>query len=92
MWNDTEGMALIRNHYPWFYKHIGAFKTGVEKADIMRYFILYHHGGVYADLDMECLRPWEPLLQVRARPRCQAPPPPPVARTASARMACVCAG
>ena len=22
MWNDTEGMALIRNHYPWFYKHL----------------------------------------------------------------------
>ena len=63
MWNDTEGMALIRNHYPWFYKHIGAFKTGVEKADIMRYFILYHYGGIYADLDMESVRPIEPLLE-----------------------------
>lgn len=62
-WNDTQGLALIEQHYPWFYKHIGKFKSGVEKADIMRYFILYHHGGVYADLDMECLRPWEPLLR-----------------------------
>ena len=62
-WNDTQGLLLIEEHYPWFYKHIGKFKSGVEKADIMRYFILYHHGGVYADLDMECLRPWEPLLR-----------------------------
>jgi hypothetical protein len=62
-WNDTQGLALIEQHYPWFYKHIDKFKSGVEKADIMRYFILYHHGGVYADLDMECLRPWEPLLR-----------------------------
>eukprot|EP01043_Picozoa_sp_COSAG02_P020557 COSAG02_NODE_1018_length_15181_cov_18.026389_6_plen_528_part_00 len=62
-WNDTQGLELIEQHYPWFYKHIGKFKSGVEKADIMRYFILYHHGGVYADLDMECLRPWEPLLR-----------------------------
>lgn len=39
-----------------------SFKTGVEKADIMRYFILYHYGGIYADLDMEAVRPIEPLL------------------------------
>ena len=62
LWNDTESMALIQQHYPWFFKHIHHFKSGVEKADIFRYFILYHHGGVYMDLDMECLRPWEPLL------------------------------
>eukprot|EP01048_Picozoa_sp_COSAG05_P010572 COSAG05_NODE_939_length_6517_cov_2.480524_5_plen_601_part_00 len=62
LWNDTESMALIKEHYPWFHKHIHHFKSGVEKADIFRYFILYHHGGVYMDLDMECIRPWEPLL------------------------------
>lgn len=28
-----------------------------------RYFILYHHGGLYADLDMEAVRPIEPLLR-----------------------------
>jgi hypothetical protein len=63
IWNDTESLSLIKDHYPWFYKHIHHFKSGVEKADIFRYFILYHHGGVYMDLDMECLRPWDPLLQ-----------------------------
>ena len=26
-----------------------------------RYFVLYEFGGVYADLDMECLRPLDPL-------------------------------
>jgi hypothetical protein len=49
-------MRLIETHYPWFYKHMGAFRTGVEKADIIRYFILYHYGGIYADLDMEAVR------------------------------------
>ena len=39
------------------------FRTGVEKSDILRYLLLYHYGGVYADLDVECLRPFEPLLQ-----------------------------
>lgn len=62
MWNDTAALSFLEEEYPWFHKHIENFKSGVEKADILRYFILYHFGGVYADLDMECLRPWEPLL------------------------------
>ena len=39
------------------------YRTGVEKSDILRYLLLFHYGGVYADLDVECLRPFEPLLQ-----------------------------
>eukprot|EP01047_Picozoa_sp_COSAG01_P097043 COSAG01_NODE_27432_length_685_cov_18.373720_2_plen_48_part_00 len=46
---------MSRNRYPWFVPHLQQFKSGVEKADIMRYFILYHHGGIYADLDMEAV-------------------------------------
>ena len=67
MWNDTEGLGLIEREYPWFWEHMVHFKSGVEKADIMRYFILYHHGGIYADLDMEAVRPIEPLLQKHDR-------------------------
>ncbi len=32
------------------------------KADIARYEILYHFGGVYIDTDFECLKNIEPLL------------------------------
>lgn len=39
------------------------FRSGIEKSDILRYLLLYHYGGVYADLDVECLRPFEPLLR-----------------------------
>lgn len=33
-----------------------------ERADLVRYEILRRHGGVYADTDVECLRPIEPLV------------------------------
>ena len=33
-----------------------------QKADIARYELVYRHGGVYLDTDMECLRSIEPLL------------------------------
>lgn len=37
-------------------------KTLAQKADILRFEILYNHGGVYADADMECLRSLEDLI------------------------------
>lgn len=39
------------------------FLPPVSKADIGRYLIMYKHGGMYADLDYECLRNLEPLLE-----------------------------
>jgi len=34
-----------------------------ERADLVRYEILRRHGGVYADTDVECLRPIDALLE-----------------------------
>lgn len=33
-----------------------------QKADIMRYEILYRYGGIYLDIDMEVLKPLDELL------------------------------
>jgi hypothetical protein len=37
-------------------------RAPVERADILRLEILFRHGGVYVDTDLECLRPLDPLL------------------------------
>jgi mannosyltransferase OCH1-like enzyme len=37
-------------------------RAPVERADILRLEILYAHGGVYLDTDLECLRPLDDLL------------------------------
>ena len=62
-WNDTSAAAFIAREYPSFYPVYRKYRSGVEKADILRYLLLYHYGGVYADLDMECLQSFEPLLR-----------------------------
>jgi inositol phosphorylceramide mannosyltransferase catalytic subunit len=36
-------------------------KNPAEKADLFRYEILYQYGGVYVDMDFECLQPLDPL-------------------------------
>ena len=33
-----------------------------ERADILRLELLHREGGVYVDVDVECLRPIDPLL------------------------------
>jgi hypothetical protein len=37
-------------------------RAPVERADILRLEILYRHGGVYLDTDLECIRPLDPEL------------------------------
>jgi mannosyltransferase OCH1-like enzyme len=37
-------------------------RAPVERADILRLEILYRHGGVYVDTDVECLRPVDGVL------------------------------
>ena len=39
-----------------------ACSTNAQKADVLRYEVLYAHGGVYLDTDVEYLRNIEPLL------------------------------
>jgi mannosyltransferase OCH1-like enzyme len=37
-------------------------RAPVERADILRLEILYRHGGIYVDTDVECLRPADVVL------------------------------
>ena len=41
--------------------------SGVQRSDVARYAILYVFGGIYADLDMEALKPIDALLETTNR-------------------------
>jgi hypothetical protein len=34
-----------------------------ERSDVLRYALLSRYGGIYADTDVECLRPLDPLIE-----------------------------
>jgi len=53
LWSDEGIRALIRDHYPWFLGTFDGYPFDQQRVDAVRYFILYHHGGLYADLDFE---------------------------------------
>jgi inositol phosphorylceramide mannosyltransferase catalytic subunit len=62
LWTDDDNENFIRQHYDYFLDTYLNYSSNIERADSMRYFYLYHFGGLYVDLDFECLRNIEPLL------------------------------
>jgi mannosyltransferase OCH1-like enzyme len=66
LWTDDTGRWFIQNHYPDFLNIYDAFSYNIQRADAIRYCLLHAFGGVYVDLDMECLQPLEPLLSGHA--------------------------
>ncbi|XP_064635834.1 uncharacterized protein LOC135493014 [Lineus longissimus] len=62
-WTDDDARNFIRKHYSYFFTKFQKYPTAIFRADAIRYFILYHFGGIYADLDIEPLKSLDPIRQ-----------------------------
>ncbi|KAJ7068386.1 nucleotide-diphospho-sugar transferase [Mycena amicta] len=62
LWTDESSREFIARHYPWFLNTFDDYSYAILRADAIRYFVLYHYGGIYLDMDIGCLRPLDPLL------------------------------
>lgn len=65
LWTDETLEAWIAEQAPDFLPLFRAFPRSVCRADLGRYLLLERLGGVYADLDCQCLQPLAPLLSGR---------------------------
>ncbi|CEM29345.1 unnamed protein product [Vitrella brassicaformis CCMP3155] len=54
--------ALLDEHFPGF-SAVWDELRGITLADVGRLLVLWIYGGIYQDMDYECLRPYEGLLQ-----------------------------
>ncbi|TPX34705.1 hypothetical protein SmJEL517_g02673 [Synchytrium microbalum] len=62
LWTDEDNDRIVHEHYVWFLPTYKSFKKPILKVDSVRYMYMHRYGGVYADLDVECLRPMDSLL------------------------------
>lgn len=74
LWTDADNRDLIARHYAWFLSIYDSYPEKIMRADAARYFILRHHGGAYADLDCQCLRPIDELLRAHSFVAGREPP------------------
>ncbi|KAK3697081.1 hypothetical protein LTR37_017679 [Vermiconidia calcicola] len=51
----------MAENYPKLLPHYLGYKQSIQRANILRYALLDHFGGVYLDLDITCLHPLDDL-------------------------------
>ncbi|HMV69458.1 MAG TPA: glycosyltransferase, partial [Myxococcota bacterium] len=62
LWTDDELRALVAAEAPWLLPIYDAYPDPIERVDVARVVVLRACGGLYVDLDYECLRPHDALL------------------------------
>lgn len=64
LWTDDENESLVKNHFPWFYDTYKSLEFKIQKVDAIRYCYLYKYGGIYADLDIECINSLDKFIEM----------------------------
>jgi len=62
LWTDRDLDELVSTRYPELLELYRGYEAPICRADLGRYLVLETFGGIYADLDCECLKPLDPLL------------------------------
>lgn len=62
-WTDEDNRKLIKDKYKWFLKTYDSYPYGIQRADAIRYFILYTYGGIYSDMDIEPIKNFDKIFK-----------------------------
>ena len=62
LWDEKAIHDLITTHFPELLSYYEALKYDIQRWHLARYLILLHWGGLYVDIDSECLAPIDLLL------------------------------
>lgn len=73
LWTDADLLKLVQEHYPDLEELYLSYPHGVQRADLGRYLVLDRYGGVYADIDTECLAPLDILTDETRLVLCEEP-------------------
>jgi len=60
-WDDEKAESFMADNYLWFLPTFLSYPHLIQRADSLRYFILFHYGGIFMDLDLMCKRALGPL-------------------------------
>ena len=62
LWTDESNRNFIKENYSWFLDIYDSYDENIKRVDSVRYFLLYHYGGVYIDMDFICLKSLDGIL------------------------------
>jgi len=61
-WNKAAMEELVNNFSPEVSSTYKSLPFNIQRWDMIRYLILYKYGGLYIDMDYECIEPVDVLL------------------------------
>ena len=64
-WNHESIQSFLQDHCSQFIPTYNSYQCDKQRWELLRYLILYHIGGLYVDMDCECLEPVDSLLKNR---------------------------
>lgn len=56
LWYDDMINLFVAEHYPQYFDQFKEITPNIKKVDAIRYLLMYHYGGMYLDMDDECIR------------------------------------
>lgn len=56
LWTDDMNRDFVHTHYPEFLDKYDTYPKNIQRADAIRYLLLHTFGGLYVDMDFECLK------------------------------------
>jgi mannosyltransferase OCH1-like enzyme len=61
-YTDDDCRNFMAEHYAAYLPMYDGYDAQIKRVDMVRYFLLHHYGGVYADMDFEALKPMDDFL------------------------------
>jgi mannosyltransferase OCH1-like enzyme len=62
IWDDNDNRKFTSEHFSDFLNIYDNYSQNICRVDSIRYMYLYIIGGIYADLDFQCLKSFDPIL------------------------------
>ena len=63
LWSKKDCLRLIETKYPQYLQFYKDLRHNIQRVDFCKICIVHSEGGFYIDLDMHCIKSFEPLLK-----------------------------
>ena len=63
-WNLERCKELVKRHYAHHREMYDNYHYQIQRCDTVRYFMLHRYGGLYADMDYYCNKPWNEVMKI----------------------------
>ncbi|KAG2423901.1 hypothetical protein HXX76_014954 [Chlamydomonas incerta] len=60
-WDDEKLLNFIKTEFAWYYPKWAEIEPFIKKLDTSRYMLMHFYGGIYLDVDVECVTPFDSL-------------------------------